>query len=783
MAVEHNRILHDVRAIFRDGVAAELTDRELLERFAGVARGNGSAESAFSALVARHGPMVLRVCRAAFRDEHDAQDAFQAVFLVLVHKARSLWAQDSLGPWLHAVALRVSAHARVSEMQRRMHERRYAALGSRSVADHDSVADDSIATIHEELGRLPDGWRKALVLCDLEGLTHEEAAGRLGWPVGTVKSRQARGRNRLRERLIRRGFAPLSAGVAAVLAAGKGRAEVPESLGAATVKMAVLVAQGSAVPGLGSAATASLARHVLKAMFVSRMRIAAVVGLLLGGVVTTTGFAIQSGARAQDPPRVSTHAGGDAKPKAADEKTRRVRELIYFFRSYKVFNRDEEWARTIRELATIGKSAVPELVAELDRTDRDATIRSLAFSLRAIGDRRAVPALIRAIPKALRPPGSDCGVNIADHDLFMFMLANQNYPDRRPEATFVACGRPVNEILSALERLTNHSEPPGVGDRDPLRHVFLGGTPDEHAQQRALFVERQKLWQAWWSKHWQEFVTKDELASVELPKPDDNLVEKAGVARYGVLFPTGPAVRLGPVRMLRLAESVYSNGKSHLDFDTGRVFSQYEGATVANWGPSAGWGPRITAWYLQSGIDIHCQGRLDSIDLRLWQVDASRWNTLATEIQKDLPLERGRELPRSLANIEQERATAKDDELLTFLFTTREGGRGILQIFPKDRGADRFRLRYRMWLGTQPTPGERPSDEKVVALPRQDKPPESSFGEAVTATVAQPADDQEIETDLNTGSAAHFHRTGHDRSAHSARDVQRIDCPRRSRHL
>ena len=145
-----------------------------------------------------------------------------------------------------------------------------------------------------------------------------------------------------------------------------------------------------------------------------------------------------------------------------DAQTQRARELIYFFRTYRVFCRDEEWAQTIRELATIGKPAVPELVAELDRTDRDATLRSLAFCLRAIGDPRAVPALIRAIPKALRPPGSDCGVNIADPDLRAFMLAHQNYKDDR--ATHVACGRPVNEIISALERITKHREPPDVGD-------------------------------------------------------------------------------------------------------------------------------------------------------------------------------------------------------------------------------------------------------------------------------------------------------------------------------
>ena len=116
------------------------------------------------------------------------------------------------------------------------------------------------------------------------------------------------------------------------------------------------------------------------------------------------------------------------------DRTQRVRELIYFFRTYRVFCRDEEWARTIRELATIGKAAVPELVAELDRTDRDATIRSLAFCLRAIGDPRAVPALIRAIPKALRPPGSDCGVIIADPDLRTFMQAHQNHKDERGPA-------------------------------------------------------------------------------------------------------------------------------------------------------------------------------------------------------------------------------------------------------------------------------------------------------------------------------------------------------------
>jgi RNA polymerase sigma factor (sigma-70 family) len=772
MAIQQNSsILQYVRTIFRDGVAAELTDRELLERFARRADGETSAERAFAALVARHGPMVLRVCRAGLRDEHDAHDAFQAVFLVLVHKARSLWVRDSLGPWLHDVARRVSAHARASEMQRRFHEKRYAAAISPFAGDPGTSGDDSIAAIHEELGRLPEGFRKALVLCDLEGLTHEEAAGRLGWPVGTVKSRQARGRNRLRERLVRRGLAPLSGGMSAILAAGQSRADVPESLCAATVKMAALVANGSAVAALGSAATVFLTRGALKAMFVSRVtRIAVAAGLILGAAVTTTSFAIQSGAGAQDPAAAKAHAGGDPAAKAnsvrtrslprasdpvqsrrAEDQSTRVRELIYLFRSHRIFIRDEEWAQTIRDLTTIGKAAVPELIAELDRADRDTTIRSLVFSLRAIGDPRAVPALIKSIPKALRPPSSDCGVIITDPDLRRFMQANQNHGNRRLADPTVVCGRPVNEILSALERITNHREPPDVGGDDPLRQVFLRATPDGQATPQAKFDERQKLWQEWWSRHWQEFVTQEELRSVELPKRDDDLVEKDGAARYGVLFPTGPAVRLGPVRMLRLTESVYANGKSHLDFDTGMVFSELEGMTAAESGKVPELGLRLYSWYRKNGIDVRCQSDLESVDLRLWTVDASRWNTLETEIGQDTPLTLGQELTIPLTYLAQERGATNDDDLLTFLFTTREGGRGIVQFFPKDSNADRFRIRYRMWATAKVDPAARPSDGKVVAQQGETKGPGSSFGETATATVAQPAQGQEFLFEVNTG--------------------------------
>ena len=443
----------------------------------------------------------------------------------------------------------------------------------------------------------------------------------------------------------------------------------------------------------------------------------------------------------------------DAKPSPrTDPQTQRARELIYFFRTHRVFCRDEEWAQTIRELATIGKPAVPELVAELDRTDRDATLRSLAFSMRAIGDPRAVPALIRSIPKALRPPGSDCGINIADPDLRAFMLAHQNYKNDR--ATHVACGRPVNEIISALERITKHREPPDVGDRDPLRHVFLGGTPEQQAQQRALFEQRQKLWQGWWSEHWHEFVTREELQSVELPKRDSDLVELAGVARYGALFPTGAGAKLGPVRMLRLTRAIYANGRSQLDLDTGRAFALYEGMTAADWGPRADQGSRLTAWNRRNGIDVYCQGFVEGWDLYLWLVDDARWDTLDAEIQRDQPLQLGREATSSLVRFEKTWTDFKYDKLATFLFTTRDGGRGIIQVFPRDPDADRYRLRYRMWEQAEAKPPAKPPVPESVAEPRQAKPPGTPFAKLVTTTLELPGKGREFLMDLDAGRRA-----------------------------
>src|SRR4051794_25877581 len=186
-----------LHTLFNVGTIGNLTDGQLLERF--ISGHDGCAEATFTALVERHGPMVLRVCQQVLSDSHDAQDAFQATFLVLVRRAGSVRKRDSVASWLYGVAHRVARRARADAARRRAHERRGAALAAESVGDGDRP--EPWPELHEEIARLPEKYRAAVVLCYLEGLTTEAAARTLGCPQGTVLSRLSRAREQLRGRL------------------------------------------------------------------------------------------------------------------------------------------------------------------------------------------------------------------------------------------------------------------------------------------------------------------------------------------------------------------------------------------------------------------------------------------------------------------------------------------------------------------------------------------------------------------------------------------------------
>src|SRR5229473_8244820 len=206
---ELNKVIGHLRSVLSKQDAAELTDGDLVKRYL-----QQRDEAAFEALVRRHGPMVMGVCRRVLHTSHDAEDAFQATFLVLVRKASTLRSPGLVANWLHGVAYRTALHARKHSAKRRAKEAKVV----REPQTPEDTWADLRPVLDQELQRLPAKYRAVLVLCDLEGKTRKEAARQIGCPEGTVASRLASARVMLAKRLSR--YAPaISGGVLAAMLA------------------------------------------------------------------------------------------------------------------------------------------------------------------------------------------------------------------------------------------------------------------------------------------------------------------------------------------------------------------------------------------------------------------------------------------------------------------------------------------------------------------------------------------------------------------------------------
>ncbi len=267
-------VVNRIRRRFGPGAVAGLPEWQLVERFA--ATGD---EAAFEAIVARFGPMILGVCRRVLCDEADIEDVFQATFLVLVRKSRTLGGHVALGQWLYGVAYRVALRARSEARRRRTRERLGPSVDGPDYAYEDDPARfDVAAVLDDELSRLSTKYRAPIVLCYFEGLTHEEAARRLGWPVGSVKGRLARARDLLRHRLTRRGLTLSTAALAAALAGEA--APVPVALALRTSWAAVQIASGKGGNGAIAVSVAALLRQALRSLFLTQCQVAGA-GLLV----------------------------------------------------------------------------------------------------------------------------------------------------------------------------------------------------------------------------------------------------------------------------------------------------------------------------------------------------------------------------------------------------------------------------------------------------------------------------------------------------------------------
>ena len=285
-------VVRRMESLFDGGCVAGLSDRQLIERFA--ARRDAVAESAFAALVAHHGPMVLGICRQLLCDRNDAEDAFQAVFLVLARRAQSIHDPELLGNWLYGVALRTARKsrrrlARIDKQEQEIAARRREI--SSGVPDVEPlVAQEQAEGLHDEIGRLPATLRLPVVLCYFEGLTINEAAGRLRWPHGTVRSRLARARDRLRRGLTRRGMALSATALAASLASRPAAASISPTLSDVVANGAIKFAAGEAAGGAISVSATSLARAVLRSSSLASLRFLAMGVVFLGVVAAGAGF-------------------------------------------------------------------------------------------------------------------------------------------------------------------------------------------------------------------------------------------------------------------------------------------------------------------------------------------------------------------------------------------------------------------------------------------------------------------------------------------------------------
>lgn len=293
----------------------EESDGQLLDRFI-----DDQDAHAFEELVRRHGRMVLGVCRRVLDNAHDAEDCFQAVFLVLVRKAASVRPREMVGNWLYGVAYRTALEARKMAARRRNREQKRCAMHSQGAETRSDDWQDLQPLLDQELAKLPDKYRGVLVSCDLEGKTRKEVAHALGLPEGTVASRLARARVLLAKRLSRRNLS-ISVAALASLLSRKASADVPHVLAAVTARAASQLAAGQPIAGLVSARVAALTDAALTSLLWSKLAIASAVMLVLTVLGIGIGALLPSALaqRSPDPHKPDLLAPKPAKPEEAKD--------------------------------------------------------------------------------------------------------------------------------------------------------------------------------------------------------------------------------------------------------------------------------------------------------------------------------------------------------------------------------------------------------------------------------------------------------------------------------
>ncbi len=311
ISVNRGTVFQQIDRLYRDGTLAGLGDGQLLDRYLA-----HRDEAAFEALINAHGPMVLGLCRRVLRDPRDIEDAFQATFLILVSKAPTIRDRGLLSNWLYGVAYRVARRVRSQTLRRRNREIGVENLEAQAIPET-SESLETGSVLDQELNRLPRKYRMPLILCYLKGRTHDQAAEEMACPVGTVRSRLARGRDLLRRRLTTRGHTPTAAilGSETALPSRLLSEGVPPSLVSATVKAALEIGASKTIQaGAISASALALTQGVLTTMKIAQLKYIAVAilatSLAASGIIAVSSAAGQDRKQVPDEIRVEGNSGG-----------------------------------------------------------------------------------------------------------------------------------------------------------------------------------------------------------------------------------------------------------------------------------------------------------------------------------------------------------------------------------------------------------------------------------------------------------------------------------------
>lgn len=386
----------DLQTLFNVGACGGFSDGQLLERF--IARRD---DESFEVLVRRHAPMVWGVCRRMLRRHHDAEDAFQATFLVLARKAGTVNHRETVAHWLYAVAYQTARKARAMSSRREGREKQMMEMAEPALATAD-LWTDLAPVLDEELSRLPDHYRAPIVLCDLEGKTRKEAARQLGWPEGTISSRLSRARSVLAKRLSRRGIVLTAGALSALLAENALAACPPASLLSSTARTAALIAAGEAVAaGTVSLKVAALTGGVLKSMLISKLKVVTVVLMaagLLGTGLRASGPADRpqiTETKVETTIRAPSSKPGDkpADPHRADPLAQEPtwRMIDQFIRSRVAENpaaaplSDEAFLRRIY-LDVQGRTATPAEIEQFKTDETERRAKLVEWLLREVGE-------------------------------------------------------------------------------------------------------------------------------------------------------------------------------------------------------------------------------------------------------------------------------------------------------------------------------------------------------------------------------------------------------------